>query len=88
MHQDSFFFIYAAENDNCEILFVETTDPITWTDNIKKAKKFTTFESAKMDIEKEYDVFLKTSKNTKYNTLWIVESNHDHSVLRRREQIL
>ena len=86
MWQENFFLIYAGA-EKSDILYIETTEPITWTEDIKNAKTFATLESAKMDIEKEYDIYKNIIKNTDYKSIWIIESNSDYSVIRRREQI-
>lgn len=86
MWQENFFLIYAG-TEKSDILYIETTEPITWTEDIKNAKTFATLESAKMDIEKEYEIYKNIMKNTDYKSIWIIESNSDYSVIRRREQI-
>lgn len=86
MQQGDFFLIYAATKD-FDTLFIQTTEPITWTEDIMNAKTFATFESAKMDFVKEYEIYRSIVKNTDYKSIWIMQSNKNYYA-KRREQIL
>ena len=86
MQQGDFFLIYAATED-FDVLFIQTTDPITWTEDIMNAKTFATFESAKMDFVKEYEIYRNIVKNTDYKSIWIMQSDKNYYA-KRREQIL
>ena len=65
------YYILVGVSDSSELFYVSNTLPIVWNSNVSNAKRFDSFDKAKLAVVENFGVLYSTVQNTSMESIFI-----------------